>query len=174
MNADEIKKRIKLQNKNIEELQTICKTLSLPENESKSTLINTIINGTIEGSIKIEDQPQLIALKTRDQNNLLIEEAQACLKYWRQLLFKSNSSPKPFQILNNQQKTYTVHMKAIQCTSKVALEVIKRRWYLPNSYQKKLIHEILNNPDQFNYHIVQKHSNNGNNWIMLHVEKMAA
>lgn len=165
MDAEHIKIWLKLQAKSIEDLKSICKSFKLPEVEDKDELIRIIVSGTIK---KDTFKPQVIPLRTRDNNSQPIKEAMQSLLYWRKLIFQYGKD-KEFSILNNKGQSYYIKMKSIKCLPKVASEIVKRKWYLPYQSQSYLIKAIEKNPEAFCYHIVQKQGKNNNNWVMLHV-----
>lgn len=173
MDAEQIKQWLLLQSKEESHLRVICQTLKLPDTGDKDDLVNVIINGTVDGSIK-HYPPQLIPLRTRDQASNLIQEAVNCFKNWRRMIFQTQGNRKEFSILNNKGQQYCLEMKYLKCKPKTALEIIKRRWYLPYSAQKALIQAIEKEPEAFVYHIVQKPGKNNTSYVMLHVERMAA
>lgn len=120
---------------------------------------------------KVDLRPQLIPLRSRDQNGQFLTGALEAFKRWRRQIFQNQNNKKAFQMVSHQGQDYTGHLRYINCPTNVLTYIIQQSWYLSVENQNELIQTILDNPEGFKASIVQKPDKSGNTWLMLHVEK---
>lgn len=156
-----------LQDKNPEELRSICEGLKLSTNGTKANMLDRLIQ--LEDTKPQHDIliPQAIALRTRSPEGS-IQKAIETMKKWRKILFDDGVF-KDFNLINGKGEVYTTKLKYIRCSSETLVKVIKDGWIFPQPMQSDLLETIIKNPKLYQASIVQKPSSNGGNFIMLHV-----
>tara|TARA_Y100000310_G_scaffold238673_1_gene242169 strand:- start:1234 stop:1764 length:531 start_codon:yes stop_codon:yes gene_type:complete len=166
---EEIAKFLHLQTLTVEELLNEAKNQKITTNtNSKSELIELLYQG--QGVSEKDIPPQGIPLRSKDKYGKSIPNAAETYAKWRKLIFNAQDNCKYFDLLNRDGKTYASKSYFIKRDSKTALYVLTHNWHSVYDSQKTLIEKIKVTPDHFNYNIIRKHANNGNNFLMLHCQ----
>ena len=166
---EQIRYFLTFQQKTQEELAVICKHMDLQEEGSKTDLMNRIISVLTEDLDKENVHSQTIPLRIRDRSGQIVQPALAAMRQWRKMIFEANGNEKDFGILSPTGQPYSVPMKYILCSPRLAQKIIENGWVFPYNSQKALVERLRSDPEDFNVCIVQKESN-GNTFVMLHVE----
>lgn len=174
MNAlNEIEQFIALQQKSLIQLQDICSKMNLVTVGKTEDLIDRILDYNNE-----EDTDtiyaQALPLRTMNDKGEQVTEAIDVIKRWRKLIFETIGNQKEFSLLNSQGKQYTARLYYIRCSKETLQTIINRKWYFASPSQQSLVNELKTNPNKFEVNIIQKPSNKGNSWIMLHALPLKA
>lgn len=171
---EQVEQFLKLQSKDVPELQAICEGLQLDTAGSKADLIDRLVALADARPQRDVTLPQAIPLRTRDDHEQLIPGTVDTFKKWRKLIYEAKGNLKEFSLVNSRGKQYTARLRYILCSENTLKFILEKRWYLPHNNQKDLINLLKAQPENFQLCIVQKPSSNGNSWLMLHCEPKAA
>jgi len=168
----DVEQFLTLQEKSELELRAIAEGMGLKPSESKSDLIDQILElGTTRQSPLIA---QALPLRTRDNDAKPLDAAIKAFRGWRKLIFQTKGNRREFQLLNGKGKTYTANLKYIRCSEKTLLHILTEGWVLPLEHHNDIIALLKQQPGQFTTNIIQKPDGQGNSWLMLHIEPKAA
>ena len=169
---EDVTKFLHLQKLNLDELKTQCKTIGLEvTDESKPSLIKMIMKGKSKPTYSQGLLPQGLPLRSKDKYGKAIPGTTTNYKHWRNIIFnEASNNLKDFQFVNKDGKQYSARVWYIKCSLDTAIHVIQSKWYSTYESQKDLIQQIKQEPNRFDYHIVQKNAGNGNNFLMLHCQ----
>jgi len=168
--SEQVKQFLILSQKTASELRAICEGLKLDVSGEQSELLDRLIQLGAPEQVDFM-QPQMIPLRTRDENGQVIAKAESAIKHWRYQIYNAKNNYKEFTMLNSKGKLYTARMKYILCPNTILQAVLKDKWYDPRyTGQNELIALLETTPERFNVAIVQRTNQKGSSWIMLHVE----
>jgi len=169
---EEVAKFLHLKTLTLEELVKLSKNTQIPEEQQdKDKLIELIMTNQFEKKDCQGLRPQGIPLKSKDNRGQLIPKAPETYRKWRKLIFNTENNLENFDFVNKEGKSYSAKVWFIKCHTKAAVYMLQNNWYSMYPSQKFLIKEILKNPHNFIYHIVQKNAGGGNNFLMLHCKQ---
>lgn len=166
----EIDEFLVLSEKSDDELKTIAESLSLPSNQSREVLIKSILG---KPKRDITDQPQVLALVTR-RNGKSIPGAAALIKEYRELIFNENTQYGLFSIANDKGKVFSYKLPYIKALEYHQDQIFNRDIYIRHEFQEDFIQRVRQNPQQFEFNFICKKTDNGNSWVMLHIQKKEA
>ena len=157
-----------------EEIQQFLKmgtpTKNKPKEADKDSKLSGLFN-LLMGKTKKEQNyllPQGIPLRSKYLNGSAIPGTSKNYKKWRKLIFDTQGNFKNFQLINKEGKQYVSKINYIKCAKETALYIVENEWHSAYETQTELLKEIKKNPSQFEYNIIIKNTNNGNNFLMLH------
>jgi len=162
-NSKSIKEFLSIANKTEEELRTICKTIGVEVEGSQDEIVATLLKSSVvSGTLK----PQAIPLSTRGSSSL---QASNSMREWRKKIFQYNKEAE-FDMVSAKGSTYRIKAHYIPCTHEEAQTFLSNGWYLDTPQQEQLIKEAKNNPSKFDFNVIRKLDNKGNQWLMLHMK----
>ena len=169
--AEDIKKFIQLSNLSLEQLKQKCNSFNIDiHSKSKSELVKILSDTNSKVKEQTFDLSQGIPLRSRYPNGKPIPNASETYKKWRILSHQANNNFKDFKLQNKEGKEYTAGCFYIECTTETALFLLNNNWYAVYESQVNTIKEIKTNPEKFEFNIIIKTANNGNNFLMLHTQ----
>lgn len=159
----EIEQFLFLQQKSVKDLQVIAKQTE----KDKAKLIKSLVK---QDKVTIDSKsPQLIPLKALI-NGHPIPKAIDFLKKCRQIIFNGRGNIKEFNIINTQGFIYKTKLKYANCNYQLVQQLIKNNLVFNQKYQESILKDIQQNSEQYIFHLVNKPRNQGDSFIMLHVE----
>jgi hypothetical protein len=160
--SEEVAQYLTLQAKTLEQLQFLAERLSYPTSGSRQELIERLSSShnatTYQFSYKL---PQLIAMKSGNSTGAMVY-----FQRLRKQMF-GEGKVREIGILAPDGKPYKIRSKTFVVGKEVALLIIASGWYFQHPAQTNLVHQILEDPDSFEFHIVLKKSKD-TNFLMLH------
>jgi hypothetical protein len=169
--SDEINSFLTLKKKSESELRVICEGAGITSNGDKNELIVKLMKLSIKGQADYS-VPQAFALRTKNGTGTKIEGAWEFMQKARRLMFE-NRKRKEFSLLNSKRQSYKTILGYIECTTELLSEILDKKLLLPQIYQHELAELIYKQPHMFTVHLINKPSNNGKSFVMLHVEEKA-
>jgi hypothetical protein len=172
--SEQVKQFLILSQKNAAELRAICEGLKLETTGDQETLLDRLVQLGAPQQVDFM-QPQMIPLRTRDERGKSIEPAAKAIYHWRGQIFNAKNNYKEFKMLNSRGQLYNMKMRYILCNNTILQKILDEKWYDPRyTAQGELINLLRSSPERFNVSIVQRTSQKGTSYVMLHAEPKAA
>jgi len=168
--TQQVEQFMMLRGKDESELQAMCEGLNLEPEGTKEELIRRLVQfgeATPQKDILV---PQAIALRTNDDHGQRMQQAYDAIKLWRKQIFEAKDNYREFTLTDTKGRTYTSRMRYIACAARALEVIIDKVWYHPETSQKDLIALLRGHPNRFEVNIIQRSTENGGSYIMLHVE----